>query len=181
MPTTPNGLVTPPLTGADPNIPRDFLALANSVDALYGKRVANAAALPVSGAFEGQKIYLQDVDADAQWNGAAWIYDTAWVQPTLGNSWVSYDSGSTFEIPAYTRIGGVVHLKGLMKSGTSSAAFTLPPGYRPLKFRYFTCAASPGTTCVVSVAADGTVNVAAYASGGTNAYVSIELSFVAEQ
>lgn len=51
--------------------------------------------------------------------------------PAFQNSWVNYGSGY---MPAsfWKDPFGHVHLRGLIKSGTiNTAAFTLPPGYRP--------------------------------------------------
>lgn len=55
----------------------------------------------------------------------------AWTIPTLTNSWVAFGGG--FLGPAYCKdLEGFVHLRGMVKSGTSNAAiFTLPVGYRP--------------------------------------------------
>lgn len=55
----------------------------------------------------------------------------AWVAPTFQNSWVNY--GSPWATAAYYKDAvGVVHLRGLVKNGTSmSTIFTLPAGYRP--------------------------------------------------
>lgn len=47
------------------------------------------------------------------------------------NSWVNY-GGSRATAAFYIDMGGRVHLKGSIKSGTSTAsAFTLPLNYRP--------------------------------------------------
>jgi len=48
------------------------------------------------------------------------------------NSWAAYGSG--YEAPSYWKDSAYcVHLQGLMAGGTiAAAAFTLPPGYRPL-------------------------------------------------
>jgi hypothetical protein len=55
-----------------------------------------------------------------------------WQTPTLLNSWVNFGSG--FNNAGYWKDPfGVVHLRGLVKSGTGipSTIFTLPAGYRP--------------------------------------------------
>jgi hypothetical protein len=51
--------------------------------------------------------------------------------PAFANSWVNF--GSNWADAAYWKDPfGVVHLRGLIKSGTvGNTAFTLPPGYRP--------------------------------------------------
>lgn len=58
-----------------------------------------------------------------------------WQTPTLTNGWIHYgsDGTGTYNAASYWRDSfGVVHLRGLIKSGTiAQAAFTLPAGYRP--------------------------------------------------
>jgi hypothetical protein len=59
-------------------------------------------------------------------NVDAWNYPQAFT-----NSWVNWSSGAQ---PArfWKDTGGIVHLEGMISSGTLTAtAFTLPPGYRP--------------------------------------------------
>lgn len=55
----------------------------------------------------------------------------AWTVPSLTNLWVAYGAG--FLGPAFCKDPtGFVHLRGMVKSGTSNTAiFTLPVGYRP--------------------------------------------------
>jgi hypothetical protein len=54
--------------------------------------------------------------------------DSDWIVPTLLNSWVNYDP--TFnEAGYYKDANGFVHLRGMVKNG-SSTIFTLPSGYR---------------------------------------------------
>lgn len=106
--------------------------------------------------------------------------DTGWITPTLGNSWVSFDAGATFDIPQYRRFNGVVFLKGEMKSGTSNTTvFTLPAGYRPLKQISFCVQSNTGSADIL-VGATGAVIVNNY-NGGSNASVSLNgISFIAE-
>jgi hypothetical protein len=63
--------------------------------------------------------------------------DETWITPTLINNWVAYDTART---PKYYKdANGIVHVKGMMKSGTvGSSAFILPVGYRPDALRMFT-------------------------------------------
>lgn len=63
-------------------------------------------------------------------------YDTFYVvgangQPSFKNSWVV--GGSPYHSASFAKDAeGFAHLRGAIKSGTvGSAAFTLPPGYRP--------------------------------------------------
>lgn len=61
------------------------------------------------------------------------VSNEEWVAPTLVNSWTNY--GSDHPPAGYMKdIFGVVHLRGLIKNGSSASAvmFTLPVGYRPV-------------------------------------------------
>jgi hypothetical protein len=90
-----------------------------------------------------------------------------WRVPTLLNSWVSFDGGTTFNLPGYTLIDGVVYLRGLVKSGTISTTlpvFAVPAGYRTSKELIFPTA-SNDLFGEVRVKADN--NVYAYI-GSTN-------------
>jgi len=72
----------------------------------------------------------------------------AWIAPTLQNSWVNYGSG--FDAVGYMKDAlGFVHIKGFVKSGTTTAAtvlFTLPAGYRPGGNTYLTSGFGAGGT-----------------------------------
>jgi hypothetical protein len=58
--------------------------------------------------------------------------EVAWTAPALTNGWVNFDGGTQFTAAGYRKIGDLVFLKGLIKTGTiNTAAFTLPVGYRP--------------------------------------------------
>lgn len=57
---------------------------------------------------------------------------TAWVAPTLLNSWVNFGAG--FNNAGYRKEGTIVRLRGVVKTGTpgaTSVVFTLPVGFRP--------------------------------------------------
>lgn len=61
----------------------------------------------------------------------------AWTAPTLANSWINNGSGYN-SVGFYKDRFGVVHLRGLIKSGSMQArAFTLPAGYRPPAREFF--------------------------------------------
>ena len=63
----------------------------------------------------------------------------AWIAPTLLNGWINFGSG--YETAGYYKDEfGVVHLKGLIRTGTTTAGtilFTLPVGYRPTLSTFF--------------------------------------------
>lgn len=90
-------------------------------------------------------------------------------QPAFLNSWVNF--GSNWQDAGFSRDGfGWVHLRGIIKSGVvGSAAFMLPPGYRPALSETF-IVRSNGTTGGVEVLADGSVIPVAPSN---NTYVSL--------
>jgi len=73
--------------------------------------------------------------------------DTGWTAPTFVNSWVNF--GSPHAVAGYCATGGIVYLKGLIKSGTlPGIAFTLPVGFRPLETHIFAPWSGNGTSSV---------------------------------
>lgn len=105
--------------------------------------------------------------------------DADWQTPTLLNSWVYY--GTPYPTAGYYKdSAGIVHLKGLVKSGTVGAGyaiFILPAGYRPAEQHIFaTISGSALARCDVSN--DGWVRTPI----GNNVWFSISgISFKAEQ
>lgn len=99
------------------------------------------------------------------------ITQDAWTDATLGNSWVNFGSG-------YANGGyrldkeGYVHLRGAIKSGTTTDAtllFTLPVGSRPANIMIMLAPCLAGTTpnggmCQLLLGTDGTVRI--YAAPG---------------
>lgn len=103
------------------------------------------------------------------------IAEVEWTAPTLGNSWVNF--GSPHASAGYKRdVHGLVHIKGLIKSGTmNSAIFTLPEGYRPSEQLVFSVI-SNGAIGRLDVFVDGDVKLVS----GSNAWVSLDsISFYA--
>ena len=89
-----------------------------------------------------------------------------WIEVTsFSNSWVNYGGG--FPNAAYCKsASGIVSLKGLIKSGTvTSAAFTLPVGFRPLEQNNF-IVDSNGALGILVVSSNGEVNP----NSGNNGY-----------
>lgn len=90
---------------------------------------------------------------------------------TLQNSWVNY--GSSYESATYWKDKcGVVHLAGLIKSGTTTAEtviFTLPEGYRPRTSEKFFCV-SMNAICVIDIYSSGAV---AIKTGANNSWLSL--------
>lgn len=60
------------------------------------------------------------------------LTDVPWIPATLENSWVAFDT-SNYHTAEYRKIGDVVYLRGLVKSGSAADAdiFTLGAGYKP--------------------------------------------------
>jgi hypothetical protein len=77
-------------------------------------------------------------------------------QPAFTNGWVSY--GAPYSNASYIkRPGGWVELIGVIKNGTvGSAAFTLPPGFRPISSKPL-ATMSNGVFGRVDIGSDGTV------------------------
>ena len=69
----------------------------------------------------------------------AGLTQEAWTAPTLLNSWVNY--GSIYQTAGYFKDSeGVVHIRGVIKSGTTTAGttvFVLPVGYRPSAYEIY--------------------------------------------
>ena len=89
-----------------------------------------------------------------------------WRTVTYQNSWVSYGAG--YVGANYRRLpGGLVQLRGLVKSGTSPGTiFTLPVGYRPAQNCRFAAVSNPNVWGATQVGTDGTVQQVA----GNNLY-----------
>jgi len=120
-------------------------------------------------------------------DGANWqiSWTTAsepWVAPGLTNSWVNFGASPWPPAGYYRDASGVVHLRGLIKSGASGAgAFTLPAGYRPAYYIQFPGFASAGAA-QVTVDATGIVTPANLTTGSSvTAFVSLDgVTFRAE-
>lgn len=96
---------------------------------------------------------------------------TAWTAVTFQNSWVNY--GGTDQVVQYRKVGDTVQLRGKAKNGTmSSAAFTLPAGFRPPADLSFT-QASNGAFGAVVVSSAGVVTPAF----GSNVSFSFNFQF----
>jgi len=79
-----------------------------------------------------------------------------WHTSTLLNGWVNYNADYFQSAGYYKDSTGIVHLKGLIKDGTSSGnavIFNLPVGYRPNRSLVFSsiCCASNGSTFAIVV------------------------------
>ena len=136
------------------------------------------ASLPVrfdaNGAFSGPVTYTSWTLKSEAWhivgnNG----------EPAFLNSWTNYGAAPTYsQVAFYKDPVGVVHLKGLLKSGTLTAsAFNLPAGYRPAE-NYNVGVAANAAFGYVLISANGAITPWT----GSNVWFSLDgISFRAEQ
>lgn len=97
---------------------------------------------------------------------AGTITQDSWQTPALLNSWVNYGGG--YNSAGYFRDkNGIVHLQGLVKSGTAANAiiFILPAGYRPSAHELQTSFSAAGA-CRIDIDANG--NIWAFTNGSTS-------------
>jgi hypothetical protein len=92
------------------------------------------------------------------------------IVPTLINSWVNYgDPAIGADAGYYKDTDNIVHLRGLVKSGTiPSAAFILPSGFRPQYPLYFPVASNNAFGMVI-ISTGGNVII----NQGSNVYVDL--------
>jgi hypothetical protein len=132
----------------------------------------------------GTDITLRGVCVGSALFPVVMYYPTAtaatWVPMTLLNGWIVH-SPTTNATPEFTKASdGVVTLKGLIRSGTTTngvVLFTLPAGYRPSATLIFSsvCDDSP---CRIDIQADGDV----LGRGVVAPWSSLSgINFVAEQ
>lgn len=100
-----------------------------------------------------------------------------WITPTMQNGWTNYDTN--YSLPRYYKdASGHVQLKGMIKNGTmTTAAFTLPAGFRPLE-RLLMPSVSNNAIGRVDILPTGQVQPQA----GINAWITLDgIRFKAEQ
>jgi hypothetical protein len=127
--------------------------------------------------------YIADFDVPPTWvpivqrNGDgigplyAWVdgrETAAWIGMSLSNGWVNYGNGYTSA--EYKVENGLVHLRGMVRSGTSAGITTLPVGARPLATRLLINMTSPNAVSRLNVTSAGVVSAESY----SNAWVSLE-------
>lgn len=80
-----------------------------------------------------------------------------WIAPTLVNGWTSL--GGYFAKPGFYKDEfGIVHIKGMVKSGIDDIIFTLPTGYRPVETIYIPTIADDTKATFIQIHVDGTVS-----------------------
>ena len=110
---------------------------------------------------EGTTVKTQDV-----WE------DTGWVDITLGGAWINF--GSVFATPQCRRIGGIVYVRGVVKSGADGAFFTLPDGFRPtVSFIVGTMISAQSAGGPITITAAGGATIL----GSNAAYTAFNFSF----
>jgi len=130
--------------------------------AAAGAVCAAAVALPLIGAASAQ---------------AATTTVPAYTTLKLVNGWTSYGSG--LATPAVANIGGIVHLKGGMKtSGTNAVAFTLPAADRPSAQVYVPVDECGATNGRLDIAPSGVVSVEAQGGNWSQAQCFVSLDGV---
>jgi len=89
-------------------------------------------------------------------------------EPAFAGTWVAWGSGEA--VPGFFKDPfGFVHLKGVIKNGViNTAAFTLPPGYRPAE-KQTMAVISNGAIGRLDISTDGIVTPVS----GNNTYVSL--------
>ncbi|MBE9002401.1 hypothetical protein IQ274_30430 [Nostoc sp. LEGE 12447] len=93
-----------------------------------------------------------------------------WQTPTFQNNWVNYDN--TYNPAGYFKDSlGIVHLRGLVRSGTNNTTiFTLPVGYRPSNRELQAIQTFNNTIGRLDILTDGQVQVVL----GNNGWVSLD-------
>jgi Tfp pilus assembly protein PilE len=150
--------------------------ILSSHSAVYNEFSSNTTGLIASG--YGSGAY----SLNAFWFPASPSPALTWTNMTLQNSWVSYDSGVTYELPQYSKTGGenMVSLKGLVKSGSNTydtPIATLPAGYRP-EGRLIFASDNANTFARLDVLPNGEIHF----MGSTNQWQSLDgITFHADQ
>lgn len=105
---------------------------------------------------------------------------TTWTNLTLAGGWVSYDGGTQYSTPQYTKSSdNVVTLKGLIKSGGgyNTVLTTLPTGFRP-KNRILYTTVNNGAFGRIDIFPNGEVRF----MGSSNVWYALDdVMFLAEQ
>jgi len=86
---------------------------------------------------------------------STYVAPTVWTAVTFQNAWVNFGGGE--QPMQYRKIGDMVQLRGVIKSGAlNTVAFTLPAGFRPPLQLHL--ASGGGAYTDIIVAATGTVS-----------------------
>jgi hypothetical protein len=118
----------------------------------------------------GTTIPAEKLDVDGNVAISGVINQEAWQAPPLINGWLNY--GASYNPAGYFKDkNGVVHLRGLVRSGvTGVAIFTLPAGYRPQYREMHATITKPNAIARVDVLTSGEVVMVM----GSNAWISLD-------
>lgn len=105
-----------------------------------------------------------------------------WISPAFLNSWIDYGGSVYAPVGYFKDKNGIVHLRGLMKSGAcGAAAFNLPVGYRPA-YRLIMSTITNTGTGVGRLDVFATGDISPDVTLCNNSYFSLDgVSFKAEQ
>lgn len=144
----------------------------------------NAERDALTGLIEGDIVVVIDQANNRHFRGtrrgASWDMDTAWTDFIFANSWGNF--GGEFQTARYRKINGEVQIQGTIKNGAQAQTMLfnpLPAGMRPAKTLPFIVPANAGVA-ELRVYADGGMTIQSYYAGGSNAIVSINVSFSPE-
>jgi len=126
-----------------------------------------------AGTTKGRYVRLWDylqVNGGFDVTGASILKQQDWQTPTMENGWVRYSS--TYNAPGYFKDSmGIVHLRGMIKSGTIGRhAFTLPSGYRPARRELMATLTNGNVASRLDVLTNGQVDP----YSGSNRWVSLD-------
>ena len=123
--------------------------------------------------YNNQQTFLSVAKINKYSGGGSQPNGEGWHTVAAGdflNGWVNYNSNTHYPASYFIDSFGIVHLRGLVKSGTvGQNIFILPAGYRPAKECLFAID-SNNAFGVCIVASSGGVKI----NAGSNAYCSLE-------
>lgn len=114
-------------------------------------------------------VHFDEVEVYPLTGPEAWYGDTGWISPALVNSWLDY--GSPYGPHGFRRVGKTVEMAGLLKNGTNSTMFTLPPGFRSKIYRIAPVMLSTNAATRLNLMDSGTVQVPSYSATWTSIVV----------
>lgn len=99
----------------------------------------------------------------------------AWTAVTFAGAWVNF--GGSEQTVQYRKVGDLVQIRGVAKSGAAGTVFTLPVGYRPPATHYEVGFSGSTGAVTFNVASTGVVSVNGYLGTGSNASAVLTTEF----